>query len=187
VGRSREAIALANSARQLDPISPAMSHSLAVQFYLAREFDKTIEECRRTLELDLNYPVANAVMGQAYAAKGMYPEALQEFENFRTLSQNSAWSVALSGYAQAVLGERTAALESIEKLSAASKQRYTPAFYFALVYAGLGDKDQAFSSLNKAYEERFTRLAYLQQEAFWDPLRSDQRFSDMLRRIGNPP
>jgi TolB-like protein/Tfp pilus assembly protein PilF len=187
VGRSREAIALANSARQLDPVSPAMSHSLAVQFYLAREFDKTIEECRRTLELDPNYPVANAVMGQAYAAKGMYPEALQEFENFRTLSQNSAWSVALSGYAHAVLGERTAALQSIEQLSASSTQRYTPAFYFALVYAGLGDKNQAFACLDKAYEERFTRLAYLKQEAFWDPLRTDQRFSAILRRIGNPP
>jgi TolB-like protein/Tfp pilus assembly protein PilF len=187
LGRSREAIALTKSAAELDPITPAVSHSLAAQFYLAREFDQAIEECRKTLEMDPNYPAAYMVMGQAYAAKGMYPEALREFEKFRTLSQDSAPSVALTGYARAMLGERTEAVKLLEQLSATSKQRYTPAFYFALVYTGLGDKDQAFTWLGKAYEERFTRLAYLKQEAFWDPLRSDPRFSGLLQRVGIPP
>ena len=187
LGRSREAIATAKSAAELDPITPAVSHSLAAQFYLAREFDKAIEECRKTLEMDPNYPAAYMVMGQASAAKGVYPEALQEFEKFRTLSQDSAPSVALTGYAHAMLGERSHALKLLSQLSAASKQRYTPAFYFALVYAGLGDKDQAFTWLDKAYEERSTRLAYLKQEAFWDPLRSDPRFSRLVKRVGIPP
>ena len=75
----------------------------------------------------------------------------------------------------------------IEELKTASKQTFVPAFLFALVYAGLEDKDQAFTWLDKAYEERFNRLAYLKLEALWDPLRSDSRFTDLLRRIGIPP
>jgi hypothetical protein len=75
----------------------------------------------------------------------------------------------------------------IEALKAASKQTFIPAFFFALVYAGLEDKDQAFTWLEKAYEERFNRLAYLKLEALWDPLCSDSRFTDLLRRIGIPP
>ena len=62
-----------------------------------------------------------------------------------------------------------------------------PALLFALVYAGLDDHDQAFSWLEKAYEERFYRLAYLKVEALWDPLRSDPQFADLLRRVGIPP
>lgn len=68
----------------------------------------------------------------------------------------------------------------------ASRQRYTPALAFALVHVGLGENDQAFSRLEEAYEERFTRLAYLKSEAAWDTLRPDPRFTDLLRRIGLP-
>ena len=67
-----------------------------------------------------------------------------------------------------------------------SKKSFVPAFYFALVYAGLEDKDQAFMWLEKGYDERFNRFAYLRQEALWDPLRSDPRFSDLVRRVGIP-
>ena len=89
--------------------------------------------------------------------------------------------------AQESLGERSAALRIIEELTAAAKHSFVPALLFALVYAGLEDKDQAFSWLEKAYEERFYRLAYVKVEALWDPLRSDARFMDLLRRVGIPP
>ena len=75
----------------------------------------------------------------------------------------------------------------IEELEAPSKQSFVPALFIALVYAGLEDKDQAFTWLEKAHEERFNRLAYLKVEALWDPLRSDPRFADLLRRVGIPP
>ena len=74
----------------------------------------------------------------------------------------------------------------IEELKAASQQSPARALFVALVYAGLEDKDQAFIWLEKAYEERFNRLAYLKVEALWDPLRSDSRFADLLRRVGIP-
>jgi predicted nucleic acid-binding protein len=96
-------------------------------------------------------------------------------------------SLALLGYAHARLGERSQALRILDQLEAASKERYTPAISFAAVYAGLGEKDQAFAWLEKAYGERTSRLGYLKVEPLWDPLRSDPRFAELLRHIGLSP
>ena len=74
----------------------------------------------------------------------------------------------------------------IDKLQAASKQSFVPALFVALVYAGQEEKDQAFTWLEKAYQERFNRLAYLKVLALWDPIRSDPRFADLLGRVGIP-
>jgi tetratricopeptide (TPR) repeat protein len=117
----------------------------------------------------------------------MYQEALLALEKFSALSRSSATSRALLGYAHARLGERSAALRIIEELTAASQHSFVPALLFALVYTGLEDKDQAFSWLEKAYDERYYRLAYVKVEALWDPLRSDSWFADLLRRVGIPP
>jgi len=186
-GRSQEALAVANSALALDPASPNLSHNLAVQLYLARLFDQAIEQCHRTLEIDPNFAVAYAVLGQAYLARGTNREAVPVLEKYSALSQGSAESLALLGYSYARLGERSQALQTLEELKAISKKSFVPAFYFALVYAGLEDKDQAFMWLEKGYDERFTRFAYLRLEALWDPLLTDPRFSNLVRRVGIPP
>ena len=185
-GRSQEALAVAKAALDLDPASPAVSHNLAVQFYLARQFDQAIGQCQKTIEMDPNFAVAYALLGQAYLAKGMHREAVPVLEKYSALSRGSADSLALLGYAHARLGERSQALRMLEQLKAASKEHFVPSFFFALVYAGLEDKDQAFSWLEKGCEERFARFAYLNAEALWDPLRSDPRFSDLVRRVGIP-
>jgi TolB-like protein/Tfp pilus assembly protein PilF len=185
-GRLEEALEVAKGALDLDPASPAVSHSLAVQLYLARRFDQAIEQARETLEMDANFAISYAVLGEVYLSKGMYREGLSALEKYSALSRHGAASLALLGYAHALLGERKESLQMIEALKAASKQTFVPAFFVALVYAGLEDKDQAFTWLEKAYEERFNRLAYLKVEALWDPLRSDPRFTDLLRRIDLP-
>jgi TolB-like protein/Tfp pilus assembly protein PilF len=187
LGRSEEALAVAKRALDLDPASPAVSHSLAVQLYLARRFDQAIEQAHNTLEMDANFAISYQLLGEAHVSKGLYREGLLALEKFSALSRTSAISRALVGYTHARLGERSAALRIIEELTSASKHSFIPAFLYALVYAGLEDKDQAFGWLEKAYEERFNRLAYLKQDALWDPLRSDPRFIDMLRRLGIPP
>jgi TolB-like protein/Tfp pilus assembly protein PilF len=187
LGRSEEALAVAKRALDLDPASPPVSHSLAVQLYLARRFDKAIEQAHNTLEMDSNFAISYQLLGEVHVAKGLYREGLLALEKFSALSRTSAISRALVGYSHARLGERSAALRIIEELTSASKHSFIPAFLYALVYAGLEDKDQAFGWLEKAYEERFNRLAYLKQDALWDPLRSDPRFIDMLRRLGIPP
>jgi TolB-like protein/cytochrome c-type biogenesis protein CcmH/NrfG len=185
-GMSQQALAVAKAALDLDPASPSVSHYLALQLYLARQFDQAIEQCHKTLDLDPNFAVAYQVLGQAYLAEGMNREAEPVLEKYSALSQGSADSLALLGYSHARLGERNLALRTLEELKATSKTSYVPAFYFAMIYAALEDKDQAFMQLEKGYDERFTRFAYLRLEALWDPLRSDERFSDLVRRVGIP-
>ena len=185
-GQSQEAVTVAKSALDLDPASPSLSHSLAVQFYLTRQFDQAIEQCRKTLEMEPNFGVAYAVLGQAYLAKRMNSEAASVLGKYSALSQGSADSLALLGYSQARRGEKSQALRTIEELKATSKKSFVPAFYFALVYGALEDKDQAFIWLEKGYDERFARFAYLKLEALWDPLRSDERFNSLVRRVGIP-
>jgi len=187
LGRSEEALEVARRALDFDPASPAVSHSLAVQLYFARQFDQAIDQAHNTLEMDANFAISYAVLGEVYLSKGMYREGLLALEKYSALSRSSATSLALLGYSHARLGERSQALRMIEELKAASKESFVPALFVALVYAGLEDKDQAFTWLEKAYEERFNRLAYLKVDALWDPLRSDPRFADLLRRVGIPP
>ncbi|HEV8132938.1 MAG TPA: hypothetical protein VGQ81_16945, partial [Acidobacteriota bacterium] len=186
-GRFDEALAEAKRALDLDPATPATDHVPAVQLSFARQFDQAIEQCRNTQEMDPNFSPTYFVLGHAYAAKGMYREALREFEKYAALTSGSPLALAYLGYAHALLGERSQAFRVVDELRAASKQRYVPAVSFALVYVGLGEKDLAFIWLEKAYEERTNFLAYLKVQATWDPLRSDPRFADLLRRIGLPP
>jgi serine/threonine protein kinase/Tfp pilus assembly protein PilF len=186
LGRFEEAVATAKRALDLDPASPAVSHVLAVQLYLSRQFDQAIQQCHKTLEMDPHYAVAYAMLGQAYASKGCYREAVPDLDKYLELSRGGAAALALLGYAHARLGERNEALRILDELGAVSKRSFVTAFFFALVYAGLEDRDQAFMWLEKACEERFNRLAYVKVEALWDPLRSDPRFAELLRRVGIP-
>jgi len=186
LGRSEKALEVAKRALDLDPASPAVSHSLAVQLYLARKFDRAIEQAHDTLEMDANFSISYQVLGEVYLSKGMYREALSALEKYSALTKGSSASLALLGYAHARSGKPEKSLQMIDKLKAASTRGFVPVFFVALVYAGLEDKDQAFTWLEKACEERFNRLAYLKVDALWDPLRSDPRFADLLRNVGIP-
>jgi serine/threonine protein kinase/Tfp pilus assembly protein PilF len=185
-GRFDEAIRVAKSAADRDPLSAAASHNLAVQLALARRFDDAIEECRRTIAIDPNYGVAHDVLAGSLAAKGMYREALSEGERAVAANPASAMFNADLAYVRARLGQTDAARRTLDQLTSASAQRYTPALAFAVVHVGLGEYDQAMAWLEKAYAERFIRLAYLRREVIWDPLRPDPRFQDLARRIGLP-
>jgi TolB-like protein len=186
LGRFEEALALANRAVELDPASPSASHLLAVQYFMARKFDQAIQECRRTLDMAPDLFLLYAVLAQAYAGKGMYREAMAELDKAPAMCRNIPSVAGIRGYVYGLLGERSEALQIIEQFKAISKQRYMPGFYIALVYAGLGDNDQAFAWLEKSVEERFVRLAYLAREPLWDPIRSDPRFAGIVRRVGIP-
>jgi tetratricopeptide (TPR) repeat protein len=185
-GRFEEAVSVARRALDRDPVSASLSHTLAVQLALSRRFEEAIEECRRTIDLDPNSAVAFDVLGYLFAAKGMYLEAVPAIEKAVALNRGAAQSVAYLGYVRARLGQREEARRILQQLAAASKGRYTPAAAYALVSVGLGENDQALSWLEKAYEERVNRLAYLRREPVWDPLRQDPRFEDLVRRIGLP-
>ncbi len=185
-GRSEESISVAKRALELDPAAPAVSHALAVQLYLARDYDLALEQCHQTIDMDPNYEAAFAVLGQVYSVTGRYREALVDLEKNLMLTEGSPWASALLGYAHARAGERTLARQIIEELKTNSKRSFVAGSCFALVYAALEEPDQAFAWLQKACEERNSRLAYLKVEALWDPLRFDPRFDQLLQREGFP-
>jgi len=115
----------------------------------------------------------------------MYQEALPEFEEYAKLARGTARSIGFLAYSHARLNERSEALRALNGLRELSKKRYVPSASFAIVCVGLGDKDQAFTWLDKAYLER-DRLPMLKIDPIWDPLRADPRFKELLRRIGLP-
>jgi TolB-like protein/Tfp pilus assembly protein PilF len=185
-GRSEESISVARGALALDPAAAAVSHALAVQLYLARFFDRAVEQCQQTLELDPSYEPAYPVLGQVYSLTGKYEDAAKEFEKSLAVTRRSTWVLSLLGYARARSGSRRQAKEIIAELETTSKRSFVPALCFALVYAGLEEADQAFTWLAKASDERHNRLAYIKVEALWDPLRSDPRFAELLGGFGIP-
>jgi eukaryotic-like serine/threonine-protein kinase len=186
IGEAERAIDVARSALATDPGSAAFSHNVAVQMYLARRFDDAIAQSQETLKIVPNFVQAHAVMAQAYAGKNMLKEALEANAHHAELSHNWPFARAIDGYLRGRLGGRKSALRTIEELTQISRHGYVPAITFAMVYVGIGDKDHAFAWLNKAYDERFTRLAYVRQESFWDPLRSDPRYIELIRKMGFP-
>jgi serine/threonine protein kinase/Flp pilus assembly protein TadD len=184
MGRAEAALVESKRALDLDPASPGMNQIMAIQLVYARRFDDGIEQYRKALEMGQHD--AHLGLGSAYAAKGAYREAVSEFQKYAELDRGTPRSIAALAYAHARLNERSEALSAVEQLKTLSKHRYVPASTIALVYIGLGDKDQAFAWLEKAYDERAYSLVFLKVSPAFDPLRSDPRYAELLRRIGLP-
>jgi len=184
LGRSDEALIEAKRAFDLDPASPGINQLMGIQFLYARRFDEAIEQFRKALEMD--YHDAHLGLGQAYAAKGMYREALVEFEKYSELDRGTPRSIASLGYAHGRLNERGEALRALDQLMVLSNQRYVSAGSFAIVYLGLGDKEQALTWLERAYDEHSVNLPYIKVSPLWDPLRSDPRFEALVTKVFAP-
>jgi len=187
LGQSNEALAEDKRALSLDPLSLLTNFRLGRDLYMARRFDEAIEQFKKMLEMDPGAPLAHYHLGLAYAEKGTYREAISELEEYAALTHRSPLSLAFLGNVLARSGERSRALQLLAELKAVSSQKYVYPVGFARIYAGLGDKERAFAWLETGYEERAAPLFYLKVDPIWDPLRSDPRFNDLLRRIGLSP
>jgi Flp pilus assembly protein TadD len=115
----------------------------------------------------------------------MYDQAIAGFQILATQRGDTRWSNALAGlgHAYAMSGKKAEARAVLAELKQRSQQEYVPADSIALVYTGLGEKDEAFTWLEKAYEDHAFKMAWLKVEPQWDSLRSDPRFADLLRRM----
>jgi serine/threonine protein kinase/Flp pilus assembly protein TadD len=187
-GRLEDAIAENKRAVELDPLSLSGNRDLGYSFYDARQNDQAIEQEQKTLELDPNYNAARSVLGRAYLQKAMYKEGIAEFEKELVISPDNTIALSDLGLAYGLAGRKAEAQEVRDQLISLSKQRYVAAKNIAIVYAALGDKDKAFEWLEKAYEDRSLGSAQ-GMKAFpgFDPLRSDPRFANLLRRMNLPP
>ena len=187
LGRFEEAIAERKRAAELDPLSPAAIADVGYPFYYARRYDQAIEHYRRALELDSNFFWSHLWIGQAMVQQGRYPEAIAEINRAINLAGNQTRVIATLGHAYAVAGRRGEAQQVINQLQERSKQSYVSPYYIALVYTGLGEKDQAFEWLEKAYAERESYFNLFKVEPVFDTLRSDPRFVSLLKRVGLTP
>jgi len=186
MGRRNEAIAERKLAQELDPLSPIVNFELGLAIYYSRDYDGAIEQFQKTLELDPNFPPAQQFLPAAYEEKGMYDKAVPEFKKAISLLGGREWSLTRGGlgHLYAVMGKKSEALALIDELKLLAARGYVPSTSIALVYAGLGEKDQAFAWLEKGYEEHAFQMQWLHVEPRWDSLRSDPRFASLTARVG---
>lgn len=188
MGRFDEAIAQVNLHQQLDPVSMPMYANMVRANYYARRYDEAIEVNRKSLEIDSNFPNTHLFAGAAYEQKGMYVEAVSEMEKAnRLLGGMFPAALGALGHVYAESGKKAEAMNVLEKLKVMSRQRYVSPLDLAIVYIGLGDKEQTFEQLEKAFEDRAGWLINLKVEPRFDGLRSEPRFQDLLRRVGHTP
>jgi serine/threonine-protein kinase len=172
------------SAVELDPLSAYNQTSFAYLLYEARKYDDALEQSKKMLELDPDYPFAQVVLGLCYVQESLFPESIAALQKAVVLSGNGTEYLSYLAYAYEVSGNHEEALETVRELDKLSDRVYVSKLYLASVQAALGDKDEAFESLESAYKERDPALFYLKFDPKFDVLRSDPRFGMMLKKIG---
>ena len=186
MGRMDEAVTQAERGRQADPLGMLANFAPGSVLVFRRQGDKAIQSLRAAISLDPNCWFDYCFLGRAYEQKGRLPEAIAAFQHGLTLEDNiELWSGL--GHSYAVSGNRAEAHMVLDHLKDLSAHRYIARYNVAVIYAGLGEKDEAFAWLNRAYDARSYLLAvYLNTDSRLDNLRSDARFTDLRRRIGLP-
>jgi TolB-like protein/Tfp pilus assembly protein PilF len=186
--RNRLEQALEENSRTLalDPVSPLFNTERAEIYYNGRQYDSAIAQSHRTIDQYPTYPLAYIWLGSAYREKKMYKEALEQFSQGVKLSGDRPAMLALYGHALALAGDTAGARKVLADLQHLAQSRYVSSLYFAGVYTGLGEKSTALDWLDKAYKERNDRLVYLNVDPMADPLRSEPRFRDLMKRLHLP-
>jgi TolB-like protein/DNA-binding winged helix-turn-helix (wHTH) protein/Tfp pilus assembly protein PilF len=182
VGINSEAMSELKKAENLDPLSLIIKTDIADALCVAHRYDEAVEQSEKALKMDPNFAVGHYERGQALAQKHMYDEAIAEFQTAIELGGASGAFQSNLGYAYAVSGRKEEAQEIIDNLESRRAQNQSIDADIALIYAGLGNADEAIIRLNKAYYGRF-KASILLRPAF-DLLRSDDRFQDLLQRVG---
>ena len=155
-------------------------------YYMSRQYDKAIAQIQEAVNLDLTHPYINERLGWSYLQKGMFQEAVGEFEKAVQAFPAESQFRWMLGHAYAAAGRIAEARNSLEMLRALAKSQYVLPYGFAMIHTGLGEYDEAIEWLEKAYEERNSWMPFLQVEPRFDPLRSDPRFQDLVRRMNFP-
>jgi TolB-like protein/Tfp pilus assembly protein PilF/predicted Ser/Thr protein kinase len=182
-GRPEEALAEIRRARELDPVSPISNATLAWLLYLAGRPDEAIEQARKTLALDPNFALGHSNLGLAYLQKKLYPQAMAEFETAAQLDPHAPMYPALIAVGHAAAGRKEQARKLLEELKARKGHESVPPYFLAWVAASLGANDEAMTWLEDSYRRRASLLVAVRAEPFFEPLHSDPRFQDLLRRM----
>ncbi len=184
LGRYDEARAVMRRARELDPLEP-ITHALSSQIdFEARDYAAALDHARRATELAPGFWIGHVMLGQAYGQLGQTTQALQALAAAGQLSGNNSKVLSLEGYFLAKAGRTSEAREILKTLESQSRDHYVPPYGLALVHAGLGDRDEVFTWLERAVDARDVHLVFLPVDAKWDPYVEDPRFKKVLARCG---
>src|SRR2546425_1581696 len=183
LGRFDDAIAEGKRAVELDPLSLVINTDLGSNYCYARRYDEAIAQLRKTLEMDPGFYIAHVVLAQALDAKGARDAAIVEWQKARALNDDPA-VLGLLGRAYGLSGNKREAEKILDQLKELSKERYVAAYSFALVYLGLGDKEEALRWLEQSYQDRAgSDIGYIRVDPLLDPLRVDPRFEALAEKI----
>src|SRR6266436_610895 len=183
MGRHDEAIAEMKRAMELEPLSLVQGANFAAAYLYARQFDKALDQARKTYDLDPNLVTGQNWMCHAYDVNGMYSESLAISEK---VTQSNRSLLAGLGYAYAKSGQGQKAEAVLKQWKEIEKTKYVSNYWIAIVHAALGEKDPAFAELEKAYQAHDWFFQRLKVDPFMDPLRDDPRFKNLVRRLGLP-
>jgi TolB-like protein/Flp pilus assembly protein TadD len=185
-GRFDEAIDAMKTGVKLDPLSSAYNNHVANMYSCSGQVEKAIEQREKTLELAPRFVVTIEDLAEDYLSMSMYPEAVATIEKGMSLAGRTQRSMALLGRAYALSGRKAEAETLLQELQERATSEYILPTCFAGVYASLGNTDEAFRWLEKAYQERNWGMVWLKISPSWDSLRSDPRFDDLLKRMNFP-
>ncbi len=180
-----QAIAELRRAHELDPLSLLIYGNLLATLVNARQYDQTIEECKRLIEKEPGFAWAYAWIGVAYMQKGRFPEAIAAIEKASKLDPNATIDHFLA-LAQAAAGNKAEARKLLAKIEEAAKHQYVCAYEVASVHVSLGQNDKAMEWMKRGVKEQCDCLLWLKAESWIDPLRVDPRYLDLVKRVGFP-
>ena len=186
-GRTEESLAASKRCLELDPLDLVINIHMAWHYQFSRQYDQAIEQCWKTSELHPNSFWPAYFFGLAYEQQQQIDRAVEEFRIAVKMSGDVTFATAGLGHLYGIAGQAAEARAVFDELCAKAERTYVPAYDIALVCVGLGWKDQALAFLHRAYEERSGWITYLKVDPRLDPLRSDARFVDLLRRVRLSP
>lgn len=181
-GRTEESVREMAEAQRLDPSLLMTRASASYGFYLARDYDRALKQAQSTLELDPSFPKTHQMLGLALEGKGMYSQAIEQFETAYRLDQNPGYLAALARE-YALNGHPKEARDRLAKLTAISQTHYVHPYSVAVIYLALGEKEKTLQWLERARDERCWFLIYLKVDPRLDSLRSEPRFRALLQQV----
>ncbi len=189
-GRNDEGLAEDRQALSLDPLSPKTMGIMGYHYLSAGKYDDSITQFKKALELDPSLPWLHSMLSWTYTRQGAYAQAIAENESMGTqvypaTRENQLLSASL-GWEYALAGRRSDAGKVLRQLKALEAHDDADYYNLAIVYLALGDKDQSFKALERAFEQHTGSMAFLKSDPFWKDVRSEPRYQDLLRRIGLP-
>ncbi|MEE9263182.1 MAG: protein kinase [Vicinamibacteria bacterium] len=182
MGEHEEGLRQAEKAQELDPLSLIINTWVGLRHYFAGRYEVAIEEYQKALELGSAFAPGHWHLGWAYEQAGRYPEAIAEAQRAIEISDGNPLYIASLGHAHAKAGNEDEARTILDRLEQESATRHVSAYHVAVIYAALGDTDRAFERLEGAFEERSPWIGYMKVDPRVDPLRSDPRFDELLRK-----